>query len=118
MPVWIVVAICLVCGLFAIKLIYLIATGWALPITQGALFVPTSSIRIEAFLDSVPMSSQDLFLDLGCGDGRVIRAAQRRYGVKALGSAVPGFSPAWRPYLYLLPAGVISLFWSGKKATC
>jgi len=34
------------------------------------------------------MSGDDLLVDIGCGDGRVLREARRRYGVKALGIEV------------------------------
>lgn len=88
MPAWVWICVCLLGGLFLIKFLYLITTGWALPVTRGALFTPTSSVRIKAFLEAVPMHSQELFLDLGCGDGRVLREASWRYGVRALGFEV------------------------------
>lgn len=84
--VWI--CLLLLGALFLIKLLYLIATGWVLPVTRGALFIPTPPISIKTFLDALPMSSVELFLDLGCGDGRVLREASRRYGVRAIGFEV------------------------------
>jgi SAM-dependent methyltransferase len=75
-------------GLFVCKLVYVFATAGALPLTQGALFTSTASVRIKSFLDAVPMNDKELLVDLGCGDGRVLRAARRRYGVKALGFEV------------------------------
>jgi trans-aconitate methyltransferase len=75
-------------GLFIIKLLYLIATVCALPVTQGALFVQTSSFRINHLLDAVPMGAHDLLVDLGCGSGRVLRAARKRYNVNTLGFEV------------------------------
>ena len=75
-------------GLFVGKLLYVFATASALRLTQGALFTSTASIRINSFLDAVPMNDKELLVDLGCGDGRVLRAAQRRYGVTALGFEV------------------------------
>lgn len=77
-----------VLGLFAFKLLYVLATAVALPVTQGALFTSTALVRIRAFLDAVPMNDNELLVDVGCGDGRVLRAAQRRYGVNALGYEV------------------------------
>ena len=71
--------------LFIIKVIYILSTTAALPVTQGALFVSTTKKRIEAFLDQVPMEKGGLLTDLGCGDGRVLRMAARRYGVNAVG---------------------------------
>ena len=85
MPLWLIVFLILAGALFVLKLLYVIAFGWTLPVTRGALFVSTASLRIETFLDALPMEQGELFVDLGCGDGRVLRAAHRRYGVKALG---------------------------------
>jgi len=75
-------------GLFVCKLLYVFATAGALPITQGAVFTSTAAVRIKSFLDAVPMNDTELLVDLGCGDGRVLRAAQRRYGVRASGFEV------------------------------
>ena len=88
MEPWIWILLSLLGGLFLVKLLYLITTGWALPVTRGALFIPTSSIRIKTFLDALPMNSKECFLDLGCGDGRVLREASKRYGVRAMGFEV------------------------------
>ncbi len=74
--------------LFTFKLLYVLATAGVLPMTQGALFTSTASVRIEAFLDAVPMNPNEVLVDLGCGDGRVLRASRRRYGVRALGFEV------------------------------
>lgn len=60
----------------------------AFPITQGAMFHPTASVRIKTVLDVVPMSKDEFFVDLGCGDGRVLVGAAKRYGVCALGYEV------------------------------
>jgi len=85
MPAWIWAILLFFSMLFAAKLIYVVCTGWSMPVTRGALFVPTHRIRIDAVLDAVPMQPGDLFLDLGCGDGRVLRAVRKRYGVGARG---------------------------------
>ncbi len=85
---WILATLILMCGLFAIKLIYVLATVSAHPVTQGAMFVPTANIRVKTFLDAVPMSRDTLLVDIGCGDGRVLRAARVRYGVRGLGFEV------------------------------
>jgi len=70
---------------FGLKLVYVFCTALALPVTQGALYVSTSQVRISAFLDAVPMDAGQLLVDIGCGDGRVLRQARRRYGVRAVG---------------------------------
>lgn len=85
---WILAVLILMGVLFAVKLLYVLATVSAHSITQGAMFVPTANIRVSTFLDAVPMSADDLLVDIGCGDDRVLRAARKRYGVRALGFEV------------------------------
>jgi SAM-dependent methyltransferase len=92
MEPWLWICLSLLGGLFLLKFLYLISAGWALSMTRGALFIPTSSIRIKTFLDALPMNSKEFFLDLGCGDGRVLREARNRYGVKAMGFEVNLFA--------------------------
>ena len=70
---------------FVLKLAYVFCTALVLPTTRGALYVSTSRVRISAFLDAVPMKPGQLFVDIGCGDGRVLRKVRKRYGAKAVG---------------------------------
>jgi SAM-dependent methyltransferase len=72
-------------GLFALKILYVLCTAAVLPLTRGALYVSTSRTRIFACLDAVPMRPGQLLVDIGCGDGRVLRWARKRYGVRTLG---------------------------------
>ena len=71
--------------IFGIKLTYVFCTALVLPFTGGALYVSTSRPRIKAFLDAVPMQAGQLLVDIGCGDGRVLRKVRTRYGVRAVG---------------------------------
>jgi hypothetical protein len=72
-------------ALFIAKVAFVVCTVTVLPVTEGALYVSTSRVRITAFLDAVPMTSAQLLVDLGCGDGRVLRKAYFRYGVRTRG---------------------------------
>lgn len=85
MPLWIGIIVAAFGTLFLIKVLYLLSTGLAMPITRGALFVPTQRMRINAVADALPMEPGQVFVDLGCGDGRVLRTMSRRYGVFARG---------------------------------
>ncbi len=82
---WIWGVIVLAGVLFAVKMTYVVSTALVLPATQGALYVSTSGARIKAFLDAVPMRPDQLLMDLGCGDGRVLCRSSDRYGVRAVG---------------------------------
>jgi ribosomal protein L11 methylase PrmA len=82
---WLLAFILLAGGLFCLKMIYVLCVTWVLPRTQGALFVTTSRTRISAVLENVPMTPDQLFMDLGCGDGRVLRAVRKRHGVQTIG---------------------------------
>ena len=85
MPIWIWIFILLAGGLFGLKMTYILCTAFALPATQGALYVSTTRTRIAAFLAAVPMKKGQTLVDLGCGDGRVLRRANKKYQVRAIG---------------------------------
>ena len=85
MAAWIWIFIFLVGGLFALKIVYVLGIALVLPFTQGALYVSTSRAKITAFINAVPMRADQTLVDLGCGDGRVLREAQKRYGVQTIG---------------------------------
>ena len=70
---------------FGLKLAYVLCTAVVLPATRGALYVSTSRVRISAFVDAVPMCPGQLLVDIGCGDGRVLRQVRRKYAVSAVG---------------------------------
>ena len=88
MPLWVIIFMLLIGVLFALKLLYVLSTGGMLSVTRGALFVSTAAPRIQALLDALPMAPDDRLYDLGCGDGRVLRAAAKRYKVQAVGFEV------------------------------
>ena len=85
MNLWIWIFLILAGTLFGLKMTYVLCTALALPTTQGALFVSTTKTRIAAFMEAVPMKKGQTLVDLGCGDGRVLRWASKRYDVKAIG---------------------------------
>ena len=85
MHLWIFTFLIIAGGLFGLKLAYVLCTAVVLPATHGALYVSTSRVRISAFLDAVPMKAGQLLVDIGCGDGRVLRQVSKRYGVRTVG---------------------------------
>ena len=88
MPIWVILILTLIAFLLLAKLLFVLSTAFAIRFTQGALFVPTSNRRVEAFLGAVPMNPGDFLVDIGCGDGRVLKAASTRYHIRALGFEV------------------------------
>ena len=52
---------------------------------KGAPFVPTSSDYLDQILNKVKPKKGQVFLELGSGDGRMVRKAVRDYGVKGIG---------------------------------
>ena len=88
MPIWIWIFIILAGSLFGLKMVYVLCTAAALPTTQGALYVSTSRARIAVLTEAVPMKTGQLLVDLGCGDGRVLRYARKNCGVRAIGYEV------------------------------
>lgn len=53
------------------------------PSSDGA--APTPEAAIEAALRELRLTDADVLYDLGCGDGRVVIEAARRYGCRAVG---------------------------------
>jgi len=56
-----------------------------IPILAGIPFVPTDAKRIRKALEMVDLQPGETFYDLGCGDGRVLIAAARDFGARAVG---------------------------------
>jgi len=48
-------------------------------------FVPTTEAAVEDMLKLAGVKKSDIVYDLGCGDGRIVIAAAKTYGAKAVG---------------------------------
>ncbi len=48
-------------------------------------FVPTPQEVVDRMLELAEVTKDDVVYDLGCGDGRIVVTAAKRYGAKALG---------------------------------
>lgn len=49
------------------------------------LYVPTPDQVVDRMLELARVSREDVVYDLGCGDGRIVVAAAKRYGAHAVG---------------------------------
>jgi SAM-dependent methyltransferase len=48
-------------------------------------FVPTPQAAVDRLLALAELKTNDVLYDLGCGDGRIVVTAAKRYGVRAIG---------------------------------
>jgi SAM-dependent methyltransferase len=53
--------------------------------TADVVYVPTPHDVVEKMLELAAVKKTDVLLDLGCGDGRIVVAAAKKYGCKATG---------------------------------
>jgi cyclopropane fatty-acyl-phospholipid synthase-like methyltransferase len=58
---------------------------WLKLVLSEAIFIPLPISTIRKMLKLAKVKSSDVLYDLGAGDGRVIIAAAREYGCKAVG---------------------------------
>jgi SAM-dependent methyltransferase len=72
------------------------------PLSRGAPWVPTSLGKVHDMLAMAEVTAGDLVYDLGCGDGRIIIAAARDFGARAVGIEID-------PLRYLWCQGLITL---------
>jgi tRNA G37 N-methylase Trm5 len=49
------------------------------------IYVPTPQAVVDKMLEMAEVKPGDVVYDLGCGDGRIVVTAARKYGVKAYG---------------------------------
>src|SRR6267142_1178173 len=54
-------------------------------VTCQIIYVPTPQPVVDKMLDMAKVTDKDLVFDLGCGDGRVVATAAKKYGAKGVG---------------------------------
>jgi precorrin-6B methylase 2 len=54
-------------------------------ITCRIIYVPTPQVVVDKMLDLVKVTKDDIVYDLGCGDGRIVCTAAKKYGAKGVG---------------------------------
>jgi precorrin-6B methylase 2 len=55
------------------------------PLDADTLYLPTPHAVVEAMLLLAEVRTNDVLYDLGAGDGRIVIAAARRHGIRAVG---------------------------------
>jgi SAM-dependent methyltransferase len=53
--------------------------------TPDVIYVPTPQPVVDKMLELAKIKKNDLVYDLGCGDGRIVITAAKKFGVKAVG---------------------------------
>jgi SAM-dependent methyltransferase len=91
MSIWIAILVVALVMLFVISIVWtqLIGAPWA----------PTSMKTVHKMLTIAEVGPNDLLYDLGCGDGRVIVTAARRYGAQAVGIEIDPLRYLWCQFL-------------------
>lgn len=64
--------------------IFIVVLFFGFVVFFGAPYLPTMRAQQETALNLLSLKSGQIFYDLGCGDGRMLRAAAKR-GLKAVG---------------------------------
>jgi ubiquinone/menaquinone biosynthesis C-methylase UbiE len=49
------------------------------------IYVPTEQEVVEKMLDMAKVTKKDVVYDLGCGDGRIVATAAKKYGARGVG---------------------------------
>jgi len=68
----------------------------------GAPWVPTSMSMVRKMLEMADVGAEDVVYDLGCGDGRLVIAAARHYGARAVGFEIDPLRYLWCKLLILM----------------
>lgn len=53
--------------------------------SPDVIYVPTPQSVVDRMLEMAEVKAGDVVYDLGCGDGRIVVTAAKKYGVKAVG---------------------------------
>jgi SAM-dependent methyltransferase len=74
-------------------IVFVISISWTM--LRGAPWVPTGIKTVVKMLTMAQTGPDDLVYDLGCGDGRILITAVRRFGARAVGIEIDPLRYLW-----------------------
>lgn len=77
--------------------ITLVSISW--PNRRGAPWLPTRLKKVRKMLTLANVQPNEIVYDLGCGDGRVLIMAARKFGARAIGIEIDLFRYLWCQFL-------------------
>ena len=83
----------IVIGIIIIGIIIVVVFSWSH--IKGAPWIPTRMKKVREMLSLADIQPDEIFYDLGCGDGRIIVTAARRFEAKAVGVEINLFFYLW-----------------------
>ena len=99
----------------------ILAVVFSFPMLYGAPFLPTRPSRVKAALDLLDLKPGQTVLELGSGDGRMLREAARR-GIRAVGYELNPILVLYTRILALRYRGLISVrcrnYWHETLPAC
>lgn len=73
------------CSLIATALVGLATAQTQPKRTPDVVYVPTTDAAVDAMLTLANVKKTDVVYDLGCGDGRIVITAAKKYGARGVG---------------------------------
>ncbi len=78
---------------------FMIVFTVSFPTIKGAPWLPTKRKKIQQMLEIANVQPGELVYDLGCGDGRVLIIATRKFGARSVGIEIDLMRFLWCQFL-------------------
>jgi len=84
---------------FILLAVSIYGAGLLFSAVKGAPYVPTSKKELDKILRGVPLKKNASFVELGSGDGRMVRYAVKQYNQIGVGIEINPLLVGWSNYL-------------------